>query len=189
METEDFPPTTKAVSAPLSGSKSAKMTDRDFLTEMERLAVAYPRTDMDPRKWRILWQTYWDDLSHLTLAQLRDGCARYRRNSENRFFPSPGQLLEAARNPFESRGASKAAFKDDLPPAVADEVAKAMIARAEALGGFAKKATGEKSTAELKAEILARRPLVMTSEMVELEKALYRERMDNLEKRLGTRHA
>ncbi len=86
---------------------------------------------MDPRKWAILFQTFIEDLAHKTLDEIRDGCRRYRTNPENRFFPSPGQLLEACRNPFDSpphhRHYSEPALigNNTIPPTRAQQVIEA----------------------------------------------------------------
>lgn len=40
------------------------------------------------------------DLAGLSAYQVEDACAQYRRNGANRFFPTPGQLLDAAKDKF-----------------------------------------------------------------------------------------
>lgn len=48
-----------------------------------------------------MWlETYCEDLKHTTDAELADACRRWRMNAANKFFPTPGQLLDAGRNPF-----------------------------------------------------------------------------------------
>lgn len=38
------------------------------------------------------------DLDHLTAYQVEDACVAYRRDQNNKFFPTPGQLI-AAKDP------------------------------------------------------------------------------------------
>lgn len=54
---------------------------------------------MDPKKWAILTANWWVDLQHLSYDRLEELCGAYRRNPENRFFPTPGQLLHADPDP------------------------------------------------------------------------------------------
>lgn len=152
---------------------------------MERLRTALGR-NISAQEWKFVMGSFWVVFQNMAIAQIQYGVRKILETSK--FFPAPAELLEATRNPFWDHKSGKPAFKDDLPEALPEEVRKAMIDRAESMGGFAKKATGEKTLAEIKADILARPPLVMTPEMEELEKALYRERMDNLERRLESKH-
>lgn len=147
--------------APYS-SRTARIHNRDFLMEMERLSISHPRmgaAQMDQKAWRVLFQVLWEDLQHLDLTQLRAGIGRYRRNPENRFFPTSGQLLEACKSPFDtaSPAHSKPAFKDDLPPVTHLKDAIAMIEAARAKYKFPRASKDE--IERLKEEILARPPI------------------------------
>lgn len=152
---------------------------------MERLRPALGR-NIGPQEWKFVMGSFWVIFQNMPIQDLQYGVRKILEKSK--FFPAPAELLEATRNPYGDPKSAKPAFKDDLPSSVPPAAAKAMIERAEAMGGFAKKATGEKTLAEIKEEILARPPLVMTPEMEELEKALYRERMSNLNRRLESKH-
>ena len=108
----------------------------------------------------------------MTLEQVRYGCNRYRKNPENKFFPTPGQLLEASKNPFDNDPPYRRhmPYRDDLPPAMPPEIARALA-----------KTTREKynfldATEKLKEEIRNRPPLVQTAQDLALEKALGEER-------------
>lgn len=41
-----------------------------------------------------------EDLDGLTPYQVEDACANYRRDSANKFFPTPGQIIEALRGKY-----------------------------------------------------------------------------------------
>lgn len=40
------------------------------------------------------------DTSGLSAYEVEDACAAYRRNGANRFFPTPGQLMDAIKSKF-----------------------------------------------------------------------------------------
>lgn len=54
-------------------------------------------TDSERKVW---FSDYCRDLADKSDAQLAYACRRYRQNSANRFFPTPGQLLELCDSPF-----------------------------------------------------------------------------------------
>jgi hypothetical protein len=78
------------------------LTLRDMVMELERLAIHFPRTDMDSAKWKVLFLTFHEDCKHLSFARLREACRRYRQNPDNRFFPTPGQLLGTLKTGFDA---------------------------------------------------------------------------------------
>lgn len=175
-------PTTKEPSElPSSLQKSTPATERDLVTELERLSIHFPRTDMDSRKWAMLFQSFSEDFKNKSLEEIRDGCRRYRQNAENRFFPTPGQLLEACKNPFDTKE-RKYAPLEDLPPAMGRQDALALIE------GIRKKYNvrdpHEIATTALKDAILERPPLKMTPELEAREKALADERKQALQRAL-----
>lgn len=120
---------TKAPKEPPSSlQKWSEATPTDIVTELERLALvpAFYRPDMDSRKWKALFETYYEDLKGLSVEQLRAGCRAWRNNPENTKFPTPGQLREAC-DPF------KTSSMPQRPPyrASDDEYAYAAAERAE----------------------------------------------------------
>jgi hypothetical protein len=135
--------TTRALSGPLSSSLSRKLvTPRELVSELERLSIHFPRTDMDERKWRELFRTFVEDFQHLSLAEVTFGCRRYRQNPANKFFPTPGQLLEACKDPYEdndprSRRPAFRAGSDDLVPARDRRDALELIERTRKKWNFA----------------------------------------------------
>lgn len=43
------------------------------------------------------------DLDGLSPYQIEDACANYRRDPANKYFPTPGQIIEAMRGKFEEK--------------------------------------------------------------------------------------
>lgn len=109
---------------------------------------------MTPGKWKVLFATYYDDLKLLSFEELQYGCIRYRKDADNKFFPTPGQLLEACKNPYDSRPRNYAPL-DDLPPAMSEQDAKALIDKISSKYRL----THNVESIGLKEEILARPPI------------------------------
>lgn len=40
------------------------------------------------------------DLDHLSAYQVEDACMKYRRDGANKFFPTPGQIIDALKDKF-----------------------------------------------------------------------------------------
>jgi len=137
---------------------------------------------MDARKWQVLFMTFVEDLSRFTIDEIRDGCRRYRQSGESKWFPTPGQLMAACRDPFEvpprryPDAPNSPPVKDDRSP----EGVTRLIEGTRAKYG----AKPHDPVAAVKTEILARPPLVMTDELQERERALAGERADALASRL-----
>ena len=167
---------TKALSAPRSSLQvSNPATARDLTIELERLAIHFPRTDMDARKWQLLFETFRLDFQGMTLAEIQNGCRRYRKNPENRFFPTPGQLLAACANPYDS---PKGKTYDPLPalPMVGECVTPERMRETLKQHGFADR---KNDLAGRNGEILTRQriPYVpMTQELLRCIKQTLRHR-------------
>ena len=133
---ENSQPTTKGALGPqcISPKSNRTVSEREMVIELERLAISYPRTDMDQHKWAALFATFYEDCRHLTLNQIQDGCRRYRQEPSNRFFPTPGQFLAACRSPFETRGPAKASYRaaDDPTVTRTPEEIEALLSRTRA---------------------------------------------------------
>lgn len=67
-----------------------------------------------------------NDLRGKSIEEIRYGCRRYRMNPENRFFPTPGQLIEACKNPFDTKE-RKYEPLSALPTAMPEQDARALI--------------------------------------------------------------
>lgn len=152
------------------------------MTALE-LSCPHPQK-MTPEARKVWLATYCDDLAHLTDGQISYGCARYRRDPANRFFPAPGQLLAACKNQYEDKPRRYVAL-EEIPPPMEKRDAMALIDETRRRTGFTATPDGSPHvTAEdRRAAILARPPLpyvAMTPERkVELLGALDR-RLDGL---------
>jgi hypothetical protein len=109
---------------------------------------------------------------------------RYRRNPENKFFPTPGQLLAACKSPFADPPPRHYPAQAELGPPVPKERAAALIAETRQKWGYFPKDDIE----GIKAEIRARPKSEMTPEMLDLEKSLAAERAETMNRRLQDRH-
>ena len=49
---------------------------------------------------RVWLQTYCEDLGAYTDAEIGNACKRYRQDGANRYFPTPGALLDLMKNPY-----------------------------------------------------------------------------------------
>lgn len=170
MKDKDSQPTTKALK-PQSNSSPNSMpaTPQETLEVLERLAIHYPRSDMNPQKWKLLFRSFLEILNGKTLTELRSGAHRYLRNAENKFFPTPGQLLDAMKNPFETHHARRYSELEPLPPPLSKHDAMKVIEETRAKYNF-----GQTDEPEIlkREEILNRPPLVMTPELIEREKQM-----------------
>lgn len=55
---------------------------------------------MSDTERRVWLETYCDDLGAYTAAEIGNACKRYRTSGENRYFPTPGALLDLMKNPY-----------------------------------------------------------------------------------------
>jgi hypothetical protein len=60
---------------------------------LSKLALHYWRPDFTPTQSKLVLSDFFADLARYTPAEISDACDTYRRNGENRFFPTPGALL------------------------------------------------------------------------------------------------
>lgn len=105
---------------------------------------------------REVWlETLCADLKNKTDAELDEGCRRWRNDPKNKWFPTPGQLIEACKNPYDMRPAKTYKPLDDLPPAMSERDANELIGRIQKKYQL----PSGTPTAALKEEILARPPI------------------------------
>jgi hypothetical protein len=69
--------------------------DEAILVLLAKLALVYWRPDFSPAQAKELYAQYLDDLRDLPFSEIVDAVEKYRRNPENKFFPTPGQLRGA----------------------------------------------------------------------------------------------
>lgn len=66
--------------------------DEAILTLLARLALVYWRPDFAPGQAKQLYLQYVEDLREFAIADIVEAVGKYRRNGENKFFPTPGQI-------------------------------------------------------------------------------------------------
>lgn len=137
---------------------STRVTPQEIMVEIARLEihcpVFSPMTQESRREWIM---TLCQDLGHKSLEELQYGARRYRTAiPPNKWFPTPGAWLEACKNPYDSKPRNYAPL-DDLPPAMSQKDAEALVARISTkykIGG-----ESDVSLTKLKDEILERPPI------------------------------
>lgn len=72
---------------------SRPITREDLVRQLLKLDAIFPGSTTTPDQMTLRYQVFYDDLRHLTERELAVACERYRKNPENRFFPTLGQLL------------------------------------------------------------------------------------------------
>lgn len=66
--------------------------DEAILLLLAKLAVVYWRPDFTAGQAKQLYSQYLDDLRDFAFQDIADAIEKYRRDPENKFYPSPGQL-------------------------------------------------------------------------------------------------
>jgi hypothetical protein len=119
-----------------------KATNLQFAALLGKLALHYYRPDFTPEQAKHHFADFVHDLDGVTAVELSDACKAWRTNGDNRFFPTPGQLLALVRGDLVERHREKAGAQfllDVLNGNLADEppitIRRALEMR-EALGGF-----------------------------------------------------
>lgn len=69
-----------------------KSSRKEISTAIAKLAVHYYRPDFTPEHAKLLFADFAEDLRDYPIDRIEDACRAYRRDPENRFFPTPGQL-------------------------------------------------------------------------------------------------
>lgn len=139
-------------------------TPQEIIVELSRLSVVMAhQSAMTKEDQALRFAALCEDLKGKTVDEIRDGCRRYRRNPKNRFFPTPGELLEACRNPFASPPGRGYGPTPEHPEPLPREVAAAIVEKRRQESGHWWRGAGEElSIAALKEEILARPPVQPT---------------------------
>lgn len=81
----------------------APASTMDFADQLSRLALHYWRPDFKPTEAAMLNADYLEDLRGITLDELKTACATWRRNGENRFYPTSGQMLGLVKDAMAER--------------------------------------------------------------------------------------
>lgn len=73
--------------------------DEAILLLLAKLAVVYWRPDFTASQAKELYSQYLDDLRDFAFQDIADSIEKYRRDPENKFYPTPGQLRGAIAKP------------------------------------------------------------------------------------------
>jgi hypothetical protein len=68
--------------------------DEAILTLLARMSLHYWRPDFSPGQARELYLDYLDDLRDFAISDIAAAMRAYRRDGENRFFPTSGQIVD-----------------------------------------------------------------------------------------------
>jgi hypothetical protein len=74
--------------------------DEAILALLGRLALVYWRPDFAPSQAKQLYLQYLEDLREFPIAAVSEAIQNFRRNGENRFFPTCGQLRDLIVKPY-----------------------------------------------------------------------------------------
>jgi len=80
-------------------SELAAQKDDAILLLLGKLALVYWRPDFTPKQAEQLYAQFLDDLRDLPFESIVGAIEAYRRNPENKFYPTPGQLRGLIINP------------------------------------------------------------------------------------------
>jgi hypothetical protein len=125
---------------------------------------------------RVWLDTLCADLAHKTQAEIADGCRRWRNDPDNRWFPTPGQLLAACKNPWDAKPRRYSEL-EPLPAARPQHEIDATLQRLRVKYPAAFQERSEPTCVD-------RKPLEMTPELREREADLKYERQAAIERLL-----
>ena len=72
--------------------------NQEKLAALTRLQSHYYQPGQSREQLTAIFQDMLEDLAHLSPAEVRIACRRYRADAANKFFPTPGQLLGAMKD-------------------------------------------------------------------------------------------
>lgn len=88
-----WPKNLPQTSQPVDGSQD----NQEKLAALARLQSHYYQPGQSREQLNAIFQDMLEDLAHLTPAEVQIACRRYRADGTNRFFPTPGQLLDNSK--------------------------------------------------------------------------------------------
>lgn len=71
----------------------APATPEQIIAELVMLDVIYPFPTLSVEERSLRYRIFCEDLAPFPIERIRKACEDYRRDSHNKFFPTPGQLL------------------------------------------------------------------------------------------------
>lgn len=80
--------------------KRVTATAEQIMQQLLGLEVLFPSQQLDRQQQNLKYRIFYEDLRHLTAEEMAEACRRYRQNPNNKFFPTPGQILAALRGEY-----------------------------------------------------------------------------------------
>lgn len=188
MDTHDRNlPSNRPNGSPASLSVRVPATQAQIMARVTALSLHYAQQPMTDQERRIWLLTFCEDLADKTDAEIAEGCRNYRRNPENKFRPTPGQLRDACEPKYT--GGYHRSY-ESLPPPLEPlpiEERQRMIGNMRAAFPRVFQSPEERAKEEHREEVLKRPPMKLpesSAELSELEKSLAEERRATLQRRL-----
>ena len=159
---------------------STPATKAQIMARITALEMHFPKSAMTDGERRVWFQQWCEDLKHKTDAEIAYACMRYRQNGANKFMATSGQLIPLCQPAFENKSRRYQPLAD-LGEPLPEGRAKELIERT-------RKKYPEAFVEDRSIFDEDRKPLEMTTEMIEREKSLATERQETLQRRLEDRH-
>ncbi len=74
-----------------------------LITHLRALAVTHPMQELNEAEASLKFRIFCEDLGHIPERIIVEACKSYRRDPENRFFPTPGQMLAICEPAMKAR--------------------------------------------------------------------------------------
>lgn len=98
MDSEDNLPTKRPTTSPATTAPSSSPADKvRKVVALTKLRSHFYQPGQTEAQIRGVIDDMLVDLDGLTPGQVEEACAQYRRDGTNKFFPTPGQIIEALR--------------------------------------------------------------------------------------------
>lgn len=69
------------------------VTEVELATILARLAAHFPSRNLSAKRVEYMIADWFEDVKHLPAATIEAACGKWRRDPENKWFPTSGQLL------------------------------------------------------------------------------------------------
>ena len=86
------------------------ITRPEMADVLARLSLHFHRPDFGPAQASLIVSDFMADLTGATAAMVDEACGVYRRDPANKFFPTPGMLLQHMRDDIHQRRKELAAM-------------------------------------------------------------------------------
>lgn len=69
------------------------VTQKELAIILGRLAAHFPSRNLSAKQAEYVVADWFSDVKHFPAATLEAACTKWRRDPENKWFPTPGQLI------------------------------------------------------------------------------------------------